>query len=226
MLIATLFSALTWCLPNVPPDSAALPPARWGLALGAQLSAIDYARTQVAPGLNIGLFYRLPLRGAWSLQLEAQSKYLSDFRQQVILEDYLLNPLAGVSSSWREMSVRSLWFAELPVLFVCQSQTQSLFAGLRPSVNWINPEQFPWSGISSQGHSPEDLSRFDDVNIRHGLRRFDMGLTLGWARPLSKRLWLDVRYTQGFFDLTHDNFFKNQATNTNSDLQISLRAGW
>jgi hypothetical protein len=226
MLIATLFSALTWCLPSQPPDSTAPPPTRWGVALGAQLSAIDYARPQVAPGLNIGLFYRLPLRGAWSLQLEAQAKYLSDFHQRAVFEDYLLNPLAGVSSSWREMSARSLWFAELPVLLACQHKEQSLFAGLRPSVNWISREEFPWAGTSSQGHSWEDLARFEDVSLRHGLRRFDLGLTLGWARPLSQRIWLDVRYTQGFFDLTHDNFFKNQATNTNSDLQVSLRVGW
>ena len=44
------------------------------------------------------------------------------------------------------------------------------------------------------------------------------GLVLGYGYRLHQRWAVDVRYNQGLFDLTYDDFFKNTRTLLNSDL--------
>ncbi|HAD13536.1 MAG TPA: hypothetical protein DCF33_14005, partial [Saprospirales bacterium] len=56
-----------------------------------------------------------------------------------------------------------------------------------------------------------------------GIRYFDMGLVLGWEYRFHKHWALDLRYNQGLLDLTFDQFYRDQSTHLNSDVQLSLR---
>ena len=40
---------------------------------------------------------------------------------------------------------------------------------------------------------------------------------------LFRRWLLDIRWNQGFLDLTPDNLYQDDAVHLNSDLQVSLR---
>jgi hypothetical protein len=136
--------------------------------------------------------------------------------------DTVVQPV-GISISQASFDVRSLVFWELPVLLQWRPHRDARhawLAGVRPSLNHRSGGQSSRSSSSINGVAT-DLS---GLNIRQGMRGFDMGLLVGWRYALTERLSLDVRYNQGLLDLTADNFFKNKTNTLNSDLQLTLRA--
>ena len=92
-----------------------------------------------------------------------------------------------------------------------------LLGGARTSIVYL-----PGNGQrNSYTLSGESFTEID--NNRSGIRKMDMGALVGYEWLFSSRMSLDVRYVQGLFDLTADNWFKNESTLLNSDLQLSIR---
>lgn len=220
MILNILLSTLLMGQPSIPQDSLGQP--EWGLCLGTQLSILQSSPWKLSPGAHLGFYYTRPLGSAIGIHLALHHKTIPDFGQRVRFSRYLLNPDVGLSSISWEAHARTLRFLEAPILLEWLQRGQCWSVGIRPSINFIvETESFPI--YSLRGHNLEDFGQFDPVSAREGMRRWDLGLVVGWSKPLWHRLSLDVRYTQGLFDLTHDNFFKHTTNHTNSDLQVALR---
>ncbi|MBK9336715.1 MAG: hypothetical protein IPM98_08995 [Lewinellaceae bacterium] len=193
-----------------------------GVLLGTSVSIVDHQDFRATVGPVAGFYYFEDLSDRWTFQVEFHWKIVSGYRLHAGFADTLVLP-SGISTSQALFDVRSLVFWELPVLLQWRPHREARhawLAGVRPSLNQRSGGQSSWSSASTGGVDT-DLSR---LNIRQGWRGYDVGLLLGWQYALSERMSLDVRYNQGLFDLTADNFFKNKTNTLNSDLQLTLRA--
>lgn len=225
MLLPLLLSTMLNVAP--PTDSTAIRfhQAGFGPIIGAQISPVDHQPLRLAAGPVLGCFWLQPLNRHWALQVEFQGRITPGYRLTATFTDTLVRP-AGIGTSRGEINVRSAAYLELPVLLRWHGGKKSRhawLAGVRPSVNFLNRRQTEniWSAASyNVVASPEP----GEVQVRQGFHRFDLGLILGWSYALSDRLSLDVRYNQGLFDLTADNFFKSDEYTLNSGLQCTLRA--
>lgn len=228
MLLSIFVVGLLSQCPQSPADSLVpLPPSSGtGLILGAQLSIVDQESFRLGFGPVAGFYHFEAINDHLAIQFELQGKLISGYNASTYFEDNTLNPL-GLSTSSAEFHLRSMLFLEMPVLLKIHQNRQArhgFFVGARPSINAITSHQGGNVGISvSNGAFPNDLST---LSMREAVRRFDLGLVGGWSYAFTRRLSLDVRYTQGLFDLTADNFFKHDSNTLNSDLQISIRANF
>lgn len=193
-----------------------------GVLLGTSVSIVDHQDFRAAVGPVAGFYYFEDLTDQWTFQVEFHWKIVPGYRLQAGFADTLVLP-NGISISQASFDVRSLVFWELPVLLQWRPHRDARhawLAGVRPSLNHRSGGQSSRSSSSINGVAT-DLS---GLNIRQGMRGYDMGLLVGWRYALTERLSLDVRYNQGLLDLTADNFFKNKTNTLNSDLQLTLRA--
>ena len=177
-------------------------------------------------GPSVGYYRFRDINNRLTFQIEFQAKLVSGYHISASFEDNVVNP-AGLSVSNAAFNLRSLLFFEMPVLFkLRQNRTarHQYFTGLRPSLNAVTSYHGGNSGTSvTNGAFPSDFSQ---LSLRDAVRPFDLGIIAGWSYAFTRRLSLDVRYTQGIFDLTADNFFKSNANTFNADLQVSLRANF
>jgi hypothetical protein len=195
-----------------------------GVLLGTSVSIVDHQDFRAAVGPVAGFYYFEDLTDQWTFQVEFHWKIVPGYRLYAGFADTLVLP-NGIGISQASFDVRSLVFWELPVLLQWRPHREARhawLAGVRPSVNRLTGGQgSPSWSTASTGPAATDLS---GLNIRQGMRGYDVGLLVGWRYALSERLSLDVRYNQGLLDLTADNFFKNKTNTLNSDLQLTLRA--
>jgi hypothetical protein len=225
MLLPILLTGLLSQTPCSPPDSSAIPMKRsgGGITLGLQSSIVDPKPFQLGSGIVAGYYRYYKVNRQWSLQVEFQTKIATGYNIYTHFEDNVVNP-QGLSTSRRTFYVRSLVLFEMPVVLQYRPQPASrqiFFGGLRPSINVTTKPVNGNNSISvSNGVFPSDFSA---LSVRKAVRRFDLGLTLGWSYAFSTHLSLDLRYTQGFVDLTADNFFKTKDNTLNSDFQVSFR---
>lgn len=194
---------------------------QWGWIVGAQVRIPNAPVQGWTSGIHTGLFLAQRLRNRLYIQAEPQIKFSQVRLTPLFFEDYDQNPVA-LGYGYRISYLGSFTMLELPVLLKWQSgQRHSWLAGLRPSVNTVRIYD-AISGKFTVGTNVS-ASSFKDTNYRKGIRRFDTGISLGHEWRLRPALCLSLRYTQGLFDMTHDNFFKDTNTYTNSDVQTSLR---
>jgi hypothetical protein len=191
---------------------------RRGWALGGNFSMVDYrsGRTSALPML--GYYWSFPFRQG---QLQAEAQFKAVGRYQQATEFRFVAP--GFSQSI-ELELRSLVFLEFPLSYKwkrARSDNQYWLIGCRPSFNFIY--RSVGTNSISIGGTTSGFGSGTDIEIREGIRWFDLGLTAGWEWRFSPRWGLDLRYTQGWNDMTHDNFFKRRDYVLNSDLQITFR---
>lgn len=60
-------------------------------------------------------------------------------------------------------------------------------------------------------------------SITDGIRPHDFALTVGAEARISRRLWADIRHSQGLYDLTYDSFFGNTNVDRTAETQLTLR---
>lgn len=227
MLLPLLFASLLNQTPCSAPDSLITPPKRsgGGIALGLQSSIVG-PNFQLGSGIVAGYYRHQKLNRKWNLQVEIQTKIATGYHIYTSFEDNVVNP-QGLSTSRRSFYLRSLAFFELPILLQYRPEPGSrhqFFGGLRPSINVTTKPSDGNNSVSvANGVYPTD---FSSLSLRKAVQQYDLGLTFGYCYAFSPRFGLDIRYTQGFVDLTADNFFKSTDNNLNSDLQISLRTNF
>jgi hypothetical protein len=191
---------------------------RRGWALGGNFSMVDYrsGRTSALP--MFGYYWNFPFRQG---QLQAEAQFKAVGRYQQTADFRFVAP--GFSQSI-ELELRSLVFLEFPLSYKwkrARSANQYWLIGCRPSFNFIYRSAS--TNSISIGGPTSGFGSDADIEIREGIRWFDLGLTAGWEWRFSPRWALDLRYTQGWNDMTHDNFFKRRDYVLNSDLQITFR---
>jgi hypothetical protein len=122
-----------------------------------------------------------------------------------------------------DLTFNNVFFVETPLVYKKTFSTDkrhSWLAGVRPAL--VFPV-FNWGSYSTFSSGNTDLSAGNVIQLHDGVRLFDLGITAGWQWRFNDRWALDVRYTQGLLDLTHDNFFNNTNTVLNSDFQFTLK---
>jgi len=228
MFLSILFSSLLGLSPGGPSDSIPFsqPVSGGGMLLGAQVSLIDPQAFKLGFGPAVGYYRFRDINDRLTFQIEFQAKLVSGYHISALFEDNVVNP-AGLSVSNASFNLRSLLFFEMPVLLKFrQNRTarHQYFAGFRPSMNALT--SYPGGNTSISVSNNAFPSDFSQLSLRDAVRPFDLGIIAGWSYAFSRRLSFDVRYTQGLFDLTADNFFKSNANTFNTDLQVSLRASF
>jgi len=197
----------------------------FGPIIGAQVSPVGHQPLRLAAGPVLGCFWLQTLNRHWALQIEFQGRITPGYRLFTTFADTLVRPV-GIGISRGEINVRSVGYLELPVLLHWHGSKKSRhawLAGIRPSMNILNRFQTEniWSASSYNVVASVETG---EAYVRQGFHRYDLGLVLGWSFAISDRLSVDVRYNQGFLDLTADNFFKSDDLTLNSGLQCTLRA--
>jgi hypothetical protein len=195
------------------PDPARVK-SRWERSwiFGAGANTVDYnpLRLNVLPHFGYLLRYRLHPKTA--LQAELVLKPVSDYGWRAEFLD-----IVPTGSSQVILENNNLLFFEVPIVVQHRyAPDQAWLVGLKPS--W-NVSVFPYGSFSVTNFNAPSRN----YTAHSGIRSFDLGLVLGWEWRISRRWALDVRYNQGLFDLTIDNFYKSRDIHLNSDLQVSLR---
>lgn len=226
MSLLLIFTSLLGQATLMPPDSSTItaPVHGSGLLIGVHTAVVEYAPFRVAPGPVAGYYWFHDLNDRVTLRMEFVGKAVGGYREQAVFSDAVITP-EGVGRSLAIFNLRSLLFLEMPVLFQFRrdrTARHGFFAGLRPSANFVTGDNSGYLEFSTVGNvSPTD---FRSLTLRRGVHEFDLSVVAGWNYALTRRLNLDVRYSQGLFDLTADNFFKNKSNTLNAGLQVSLRA--
>lgn len=196
-------------------------PFEWGILLGGQVNIPNLQTGQQGSGFHLGAFGSFRWRERLYVQIEPQVKYGPGRSATALFEDYIVTPLT-FGYTYTNTQLRGLTNLELPILlkFVPRAQGRSAWLlGVRPAVIFYNA--YIDSGSFTAGSI--GLNDFKELDYQQALQREDVGFCIGHEYALSNNLRFSIRYTQGIFDLTHDNYFKDDDTYTNSDLQFSLR---
>ncbi|MCB0695597.1 MAG: PorT family protein, partial [Saprospiraceae bacterium] len=207
-------------LPDLPAQAIPLPKfqTRWsmGILAGPRLALPVWPFRTATPGWHAGLYVQADLSPRWSIRTELAVKTLDNELERES-SDVLYDDFGASVKVDQSVYTNGLLFVELPVLAVRRMGRHEWFGG--PRLTWVNVRD-DVSSVATKG------SAFTEVNyleIRDGIRKTDLGLVLGYGYRLHQRWAVDVRYNQGLFDLTYDDFFNNTRTLLNSDLQFSLR---
>jgi hypothetical protein len=183
-----------------------------GWIVGGNVTLVDFPDRQFNALPHFGYHYSMYLSPGYRLQTELQVKYVNHYSEKSEYKTFIPGGSTEVI-----LNLKDLFFIELPVLIKKSAPDYSsawLF-GVSPS--WCKPlSQSGLYAISGSG---------PNVNIRmeDGLQRFDIRFIVGREWRFSPRWGIDIRYGQGIFDLTHDNFFKNNTTHLHADIQITFR---
>jgi hypothetical protein len=187
---------------------------RWerGWLFGAGVNTVDYRplRLRVAP--HFGYFMRRRITPRTSLQSELALKFVPGYNWRAEFYDVVPG-----GSSQVILETDRLLYIELPLLLQRSwSPGHAWLLGLKPA---LTLPISPFGSFSSVNSGAPNR----DYSMHEGFRYIDLGLVLGWEYRFGRRWALDIRYNQGLFDLTADNFYHQREMHLNSDLQVSLR---
>lgn len=182
-----------------------------GFLFGINTNAVDYNPVRVSMLPHVGLFLNYRTKTATSFQAEMVLKYVTGY--QLYVETLDITPSGFVTTS---LSTNSLIYLEAPVLVKQRVKPKHcLFTGLKPSLNY--------KVFANGNNLGLNMDNTREYTTQSGIRYFDLGLVLGWEYRFHPRWAFDVRYNQGLMDLTFDQFYRDNSTHLNSDIQVSLR---
>ena len=191
-------------------------PFQFGVLIGSGIALSGLYQQGNKSTSHLGFFSNYRINARNRLQVEANIKYGANYNLSTTFTNFQSTPV-GFQVSQIELTTSELLFVEFPVFWKYQMGKGYLLGGARTSIVYL-----PGNGQrNSYTLSGESFTEVD--NNRSGIRKMDMGALVGYEWLFSSRMSLDVRYVQGLFDLTADNWFKNESTLLNSDLQLSIR---
>lgn len=187
-----------------------------GWILGANLGFVDYHPFRLSLMPIVGYHVSLPAQKGF-VQTGVQVTGSTGYNQKT---EFIYSAPGGTLDI--DVSLDNLMFIEVPLVYqraFAGNKRQFWLAGIRPAV------VVPMNNYVSNANliNSNSLFPYANIDLRDGVRWFDVGLTAGWQWRFSECWALDVRYTQGLMDLTHDNFFNNTKTTLNSDFQLTFR---
>lgn len=183
-----------------------------GWIFGANLNAVDYRPLRFSALPQLGYFWRYRLQPRTTFQGELVLKYVASYDWRAEFLDVVPGGSAQVI-----LENKRVLYVEAPLVVQrAYAPGQSWQIGLKPAL--ILPIA-PYGATSTSNFGAPNRN----YSSHEGIRYLDMGLVLGWEYRLNPRWALDLRYNQGLFDLTVDNFYRQRETHLNSDIQVSLR---
>jgi hypothetical protein len=192
-------------------ENAAIKRSERGWILGANANAVDYHPLRMSVLPHLGYFANYRFRPNTVLQAELVVKYVSGYKLHASFMDIIPG-----GSSQVILNTNNLLYLELPLIYKQQYKPgKSWLLGIKPSGN----VKLFSSGLTSYSN----FAPLRTEDSQNGIRYFDLGLVFGWEWRYGKNWALDIRYNQGLLDLTYDQFYRDQSTHLNSDLQVSLR---
>ncbi|MBC7776617.1 MAG: PorT family protein [Phycisphaerae bacterium] len=213
-------TALVYATTDLNPDSLILPlklqsssihrkERGWIFGLNANTVDNNPLRLSVLP--HLGYFMNYRIRANTTLQADIILKYVTGYQLHIETTD-----ITPGGTAHNILNTNNLLYLEVPLLVKRSFKPeQSWLLGIKPSGN---------VKLFSTGFA----SYFNGPGYRHygsqaGVRYFDLGIVLGWEWRFRQNWALDLRYDQGLLDLTYDQFYRDNSTHLNSDLQVSLR---
>lgn len=161
-------------------------------------------------------------KGAWGFGLQVQAQRIKQLSFTSQFSQVKATPL-GFNSVNSEVTTKALTLGQLQLNgFFQLFPRHRLIAGSRISRLWIAKEApVQQDALVTQ---LEAESFFAPVLSNDpGIRRWDLGVYLGYQYRLHPRIHAQVLFHQGLFDLTHDNWFAHEHNDLNTDLQLLLR---
>lgn len=189
---------------------------QFGVLLGSGLALSGLYQQGNKSTSHFGIFSNYRINDGHRLQLEAHLKYGANYNLSTTFTNFQSTPL-GFQVSQIELMTSELVFLEFPLAWKFRTGKGYMLGGLRASAVFV-PNSSRRNSFTVTG---ESFTEVDDN--RAGIRKMDMGAFVGYEWLFSSRMSLDIRYVQGLFDLTADNWFKNESVLLNSDLQFSIR---
>lgn len=187
---------------------------RWerGWLFGAGLNSVDYRPLRLKAAPHFGYFLRRRITPRTALQGELAFKFVAGYDWRAEFYDVVPG-----GSNQVILETERLLYVELPLLLQRSwAPGHSWLLGLKPALTLPIAPYGSFSIVNS-GAPRRDYS------MHEGFRYLDLGLVLGWEYRPGRRWAFDIRYNQGLFDLTKDNFYDQRETHLNSDIQVSLR---
>jgi hypothetical protein len=205
-----------------PPKWLLGPRWHYGLAGGTQWTNLrhDGFQLHLSPHVYAGIFAEYAWQPRLRLQGELNVKWARGYNFSANFTGNVYTPLGNVDTWNRTVSASEMVFVQLPLTAHFQSTRLPRLAwvgGLRPA--WVQPLNSSENNWCTCGANPPG----EDLSIRDGLRRLDLGVVAGVEWQLNPRWRLDLRLNAGLLDLTHDNFFNSTTTVTNTDLALGVR---
>jgi hypothetical protein len=203
---------------TLPPAFDTLAPSRFsgGFFAGVNTEFVNPSRQIFSVRPRIGYSLRYDLSARASLQAELGLTWADGYNQHRSMITAAPNNHGDYSAV--DFNVNRLGFLELPVMGrrVSANGRFSWLAGIRTSL--VLP--FDDTKYRQGGENPPPQNR--SLSVGAGIRRFDLGLTAGIEWKISRKLWLDFRYSQGLVDLTRNSFFQNDVRHLHSGFQASV----
>ncbi len=206
----------------------------FGWLVGAQWTFDDYSNIQTRIGPHLGFYAEKKLSNSWSLQTALMGKWVSGFDLAVSGTDTISQPNNLASPTIvneGEIRVTDLLFAELPILLKKDlNRRWSVLAGVRPSLNFLRYTNSKFELANLASNNTKDLDFLDQSlkkTAEKGIRRMDLGFSIGLDFRINRHLQLAFRANQGMPNLISNNVYNNDVSQLwNSDLQLSLRGSF
>jgi hypothetical protein len=172
-------------------------------------------------GGSVGVAYQRKLNNKWSMEIIPTVRWVrvddSDFGFEASDTSISINGYVGISDIERSLS--SYMSFDLPIqLSYHLNERWSVQGGVRGSL--LVPFWFEYK-YRGQGIKIESQD-IESYKSAYMLWPVDVGIIMGVRYAIDERWALGFRYNQGFIDITPDNLYLKNITNTNSDLQLSV----
>lgn len=189
-----------------------------GFLFGINNSITDYQNLRLSVMPHIGLFASKTLARKLEFQIEAHLKTVVNYNETQTFEEDVFSSIGKVGSTRLQYTYRGFTSLDVPLTIkYALGRRFGILAGGRFSL--INAHE-PAESTSSNGRysGPSLQERVP----KKGFWDQDFGLVFGAEYYLNTKWLIDVRYNQGFKDITPDNLYENTKTHLNTDFQISL----
>lgn len=213
--------------PKLQVQKPALRNIQHAVVVGANINMTNYRSRTLSLMPHIGYSLTWQRSPRWGIQTDLVGKVVRGYGFESTLEYKVKN----VASNLLDLKGNNLFFVEMPILFKKYNQHhagRAWYAGLKPALVFpvLSSKENDYQFFNSITADPK-ISNADAAasvaDLGDGIRRFDLGATLGHEWQFGRRSALDLRANAGFFDLSADNFFKNSDYHLNTDVQLSFR---
>ncbi|MEO1257731.1 MAG: hypothetical protein AAFZ15_03010 [Bacteroidota bacterium] len=196
---------------------------RFGVLLGLNNAIVDYEAMTTSHLPFIGFFANKKISEKLELQAEVHLKTVNNYDLRQEWENTVFGAGGSISRESAVEVYKSYVSVDVPlVLKYATSRRIGLLGGVRFSYLGVSQNAASISSFSSTGIIAPELILSENIPDQ-GFWNYDLNLILGAEYYLSSRWVADLRWNQGFRDITPDNLYNDDAVHLNSDLQFSLR---
>lgn len=223
---ALLHIKRTLPLPKAPVTTRPAPRERRfqvGAALGGQWAIVDRNINKITLLPTYGLSLNAKIAPRWWAETGLMWRQVSGYDLMATWDASGIG-VNGLSGKWAvSVETNQLNFLEVPLLikYALPHGDQRFMAGLRYARVFprMGGEHNYWQSVNGYGLSLEEFR----PEIKDGVRRHDLALSIGVEARIYRNLWADIRHNQGLYDLTYDSFFSNTQTDRTAETQLTLR---